>query len=274
MIKFFVEEEAVASSRIYLEDAQDIKHLTRVLRAKCGDAVTVCDGTGWEYETEIEEIKDGCVTLRIVDRQKDATEPLTRVTLFQGVPKAAKMETVIQKTVELGVDCIVPVFTARTVVVEKGNFSKKMTRWQKIADEAVKQCKRGKIPQVEPQLDFDEMCEKLEDYDLILCPYENETGRTLKDCLREACGSFSKDESNEKNPCERRDVSGASFADNIPPRKIALIIGPEGGFADEEIAKLRALPIPAQIVSLGKIILRTETAGMAALAMIMYEYEL
>lgn len=274
MIKFFVEEEAVASSRIYLEDAQDIKHLTRVLRAKCGDAVTVCDGTGWEYETEIEEIEDGCVTLRIVDRQKDATEPLTRVTLFQGVPKAAKMETVIQKTVELGVDCIVPVFTARTVVVEKGNFSKKMTRWQKIADEAVKQCKRGKIPQVEPQLDFDEMCEKLEDYDLILCPYENETGRTLKDCLREACGSFVKDEPNEKNPCERRDVSGASFADNIPPRKIALIIGPEGGFADEEIAKLRALPTPAQIVSLGKIILRTETAGMAALAMIMYEYEL
>lgn len=274
MIKFFVEEEAVASSRIYLENAQDIKHLTRVLRAKCGDAITVCDGTGWEYETEIEEIEDGCVTLRIVDRQKDATEPLTRVTLFQGVPKAAKMETVIQKTVELGVDCIVPVFTARTVVVEKGNFSKKMTRWQKIADEAVKQCKRGKIPQIEPQLDFDEMCEKLEDYDLILCPYENETGRTLKDCLREACGSFSKDESNEKNPCERRDVSGASFADNIPPRKIALIIGPEGGFADEEIAKLRALPIPAQIVSLGKIILRTETAGMAALAMIMYEYEL
>ena len=274
MIKFFVEEEAVASSRIYLEDAQDIKHLTRVLRAKCGDAITVCDGTGWEYETEIEEIEDGCVTLRIVDRQKDATEPLTRVTLFQGVPKAAKMETVIQKTVELGVDCIVPVFTSRTVVVEKGNFSKKMTRWQKIADEAVKQCKRGKIPQVEPQLDFDEMCEKLEDYDLILCPYENETGRTLKDCLREACGSFSKDESNEKNPCERRDVSGASFADNIPPRKIALIIGPEGGFADEEIAKLRALPTPAQIVSLGKIILRTETAGMAALAMIMYEYEL
>lgn len=274
MIKFFVEEEAVASSRIYLEDAQDIKHLTRVLRAKCGDAVTVCDGTGWEYETEIEEIEDGCVTLRIVDRQKDATEPLTRVTLFQGVPKAAKMETVIQKTVELGVDCIVPVFTARTVVVEKGNFSKKMTRWQKIADEAVKQCKRGKIPQVEPQLDFDEMCEKLEDYDLILCPYENETGRTLKDCLREACGSLGKDGSNEKNPCERRDVSGASFADNIPPRKIALIIGPEGGFADEEIAKLRALPTPAQIVSLGKIILRTETAGMAALAMIMYEYEL
>ncbi len=249
MIKFFVGEEAVTSSRIYLEDAQDIKHLTRVLRAKVGDAVTIADGTGWEYETEIEEICETCVTLRIVDRQKDATEPQTRVTLFQGVPKAAKMETVIQKTVELGVDAIVPVFTARTVVVEKGNFSKKLMRWQKIADEAVKQCKRGRIPQVEPQIDFAEMCGRLADYDLVICPYENETGRTIKDCLRAACG---------------QDV----------PRRVALIIGPEGGFVDAEIAALRALPQPAEIVSLGKIILRTETAGMAALAMIMYAYEL
>ena len=168
MIKFFVGEEAVTSSRIYLEDTQDIKHLTRVLRAKVGDAVTIADGTGWEYETEIEEICETCVTLRIVDRQKDATEPQTRVTLFQGVPKAAKMETVIQKTVELGVDAIVPVFTARTVVVEKGNFSKKLMRWQKIADEAVKQCKRGRIPQVEPQIDFAEMCGRLADYHLSL----------------------------------------------------------------------------------------------------------
>ena len=142
-----------------------------------------------------------------------------------------------------------------------------MTRWQKIADEAVKQCKRGKIPQVESQLDFDEMCRKLEDYDLILCPYENETGRTLKDCLREACGSFGKDGSNEKNPCERRNVSGASFADNIPPRKIALIIGPEGGFDKSEVELAAAHGItPA---TLGPRILRTETAPLAALAAIM-----
>ena len=146
-----------------------------------------------------------------------------------------------------------------------------MTRWQKIADEAVKQCKRGKIPQVEPQLDFDEMCRKLEDYDLILCPYENETGRTLKDCLREACGSFGKDGSNEKNPCERRNVSGASFADNIPPRKIALIIGPEGGFAEEEIALAQENGITP--ITLGKRILRTETAGMTTTAILLYELD-
>ena len=264
MIKFFVGEEAVTSSRIYLEDVQDIKHLTRVLRAKVGDAVTIADGTGWEYETEIEEICDTCVTLRIVDRQKDATEPQTRVTLFQGVPKAAKMETVIQKTVELGVDAIVPVFTARTVVVEKGNFAKKLMRWQKIADEAVKQCKRGRIPQVEPQIDFAEMCERLADYDLVICPYENETGRTIKDCLRAACGQ----------DVPRSAADPGSSCDAAAPRRVALIIGPEGGFADAEIAALRALPQPAEIVSLGKIILRTETAGMAALAMIMYAYEL
>ena len=174
------------------------------------------------------------------------------------------METVIQKTVELGVDAIVPVFTARTVVVEKGNFSKKLMRWQKIADEAVKQCKRGRIPQMVPQIDFAEMCGRLADYDLVICPYENETGRTIKDCLRAACG--------QDVPHSAADPS--SSCDAAAPRRVALIIGPEGGFADAEIAALRALPQPAEIVSLGKIILRTETAGMAALAMIMYAYEL
>lgn len=251
MIKFFVNEDAVTGSRIYLEHPQDVKHLTRVLRAKIGDGVTISDGSGWEYETEIEKIEETGVTLRIVDRQKDATEPETRITLFQGVPKAAKMETVIQKTVELGVDKIVPVFMARTIVVEKGNFSKKLIRWQKIADEAVKQCKRGMIPQVEQPLDFDGMLKTLADYDLIICPYENEEGRTMRDCLQEA----------------RRE-------NGKKPKKIAVMIGPEGGFADEEIKKLRELPQPVETVSLGKIILRTETAGMAALAMIMYEYEL
>lgn len=251
MIKFFVGEDAVTSSRIYLENPQDIKHLTRVLRARIGDAVTISDGSGWEYETEIEKIEENVVTLRIADRQKDATEPETRVTLFQGVPKAAKMETVIQKTVELGVDKIVPVFMARTIVVEKNNFSKKLLRWQKIADEAVKQCKRGVIPQVEQPLAFDEMLKTLVDYDLLICPYENEENRTMRDCLLDA------KRENEKKP-----------------KKIAVMIGPEGGFADEEIEKLQKLPRPVEMVSLGKIILRTETAGMAALAMIMYEYEL
>lgn len=266
MSRFFVEEEAVSGAHVYLEKPEDIKHLTKVLRGKIGDAVSVSDGTEWEYETEIEDIQETCVTLRIVDKQKFAREPETRVTLYQGIPKASKMETIIQKTVELGIDSIVPVFMERTVVVDKGQFSKKLSRWQKISDEAVKQCKRGVIPQVREPMKFPNMvCELAESYDLVICPYENEENRTIKDCLREAAGTLKK--------------NGA---------KVAVIIGPEGGFSEKEIQSLSEIVVgkekqeeadeqgvnQVQIVTLGKTILRTETAGMAALAMIMYELEL
>lgn len=252
MIKFFVEQDAVAGSEIYIEKKEDIKHLTKVLRAKPGDTVCISDGGDWEYETEIAKIEDMCVTLKIIDKQKPAREPNTRVTLYQGIPKASKMETIIQKTVELGVDSIVPVFMERTVVTDKGQFDKKLQRWQKISDEAVKQCKRSRIPEVRKQISFAEAVKEITgeaEYDLVICPYENEDNRTMKDCLRETAAH--------------------------KPSKIAVIIGPEGGFSDKEIQLLKeATADKAQLVTLGKTILRTETAGLAALAMIMYELEL
>ena len=278
MIKFFVGAEAVSGSNIYIEKKDDIKHLSKVLRAKVGDKVCISDGGDWEYETEIADIGEACVTLRILDKQKPAREPRTRVTLYQGKPKAQKMETVIQKTVEMGVDCIVPVFMERTVVTDKGQFAKKLARWQKISDEAVKQCKRSRIPEVREPISFAEMAAELaggqradggsrpaSGYDMVICPYENEEGRSIKDALRlphdaELCGS--------EPP--RQDAQGGGGA----PERIALIIGPEGGFADAEIARLAEPDIAAEIVTLGKTILRTETAGLAALAMIMYELEL
>lgn len=265
MIKFFVGAEAVSGSNIYIEKKEDIKHLSKVLRAKVGDKVCISDGGDWEYETEIADIGEACVTLRILDKQKPAREPKTRVTLYQGIPKAQKMETVIQKTVEMGVDCIVPVFMERTVVTDKGQFAKKLARWQKISDEAVKQCKRSRIPEVREPISFAEMAAELTSgYDMVICPYENEEGRSLKDALRlphdaELCGS--------EPPRQVAQGGGA-------PQRIALIIGPEGGFADAEIARLEEQDIAAEIVTLGKTILRTETAGLAALAMIMYELEL
>lgn len=248
MAKFFVDPSAVGESHIYIEDKGDLKHMIKVLRLRVGDHVQVSDGDSWEYETEIEELLPDCATLIITDKQKFATEPETRVTLFQGIPKASKMETVIQKTVEMGIDTIVPVFMERTVVVEKGNFSKKTERWQKISDEAVKQCKRGIIPQVTEAYSWKDMMKALqnEGFDLIICPYENEEGRTIKDCLR-----------NEKA---------------LNSKKVAVIIGPEGGFAEREIAEL--CEIGAETVTLGKTILRTETAGIVALSMVMYELEL
>ena len=246
-MRLFTDAANIGDKYIKITDKGDIKHMIKVMRLAEGDSVDVSDSMEWEYKTEIVSIDADEVLLSIVDKQKFAREPETRVTLFQGVPKAGKMETIIQKCVELGVYAIVPVFMERTVVVEKGNFGKKLDRWQKISDEAVKQCKRGVIPQIEEQCSFKEMLPQLADFDLILFPYENETGYSIKDCLR-----------------------------NIPsdqkPETVAIVIGPEGGFSDKEATLMDEAG--AARVTLGKTILRTETAGMAALAMTMYELEL
>ena len=244
-MKLFTDSAHVGDRYITITDKGDIRHLTKVLRLGKGDTVEVSDSACWEYTAEIEEITESEVLLRIVDKQAFAREPALLVTLFQGIPKAGKMENIIQKCVELGVYAIVPVFLERTVVVDKGNFRKKLDRWQKISDEAVKQCRRGLVPQIETPLAKDGLLRRLQEYDLVLLPYENEQSRTLKDCLRELT--------------ER-------------PRTVAVIIGPEGGFSAREAeAFIRA---GAVSVSLGKTVLRTETAGMAALAMLMYELEL
>lgn len=245
MSRFFVDRSAVGGMTIKITDADDRKHMTKVLRLGVGDAVSISDSVQFEYTTEITEIGKDHIEARILDKQRFAREPELKLTLFQGIPKQGKMETVIQKAVELGVWSIVPVFTDRSVVVDHGNFHKKTERWQKIADEAVKQCKRGIIPQIQRKMTFREMLDSLPAYDLILFPYENEEKRSIKDCLRDI---------REK------------------PETAAVIIGPEGGFSDSEAEAL--VKIGARSVSLGKTVLRTETAGMAAIAMTMYELEL
>lgn len=267
MSKFFVDPSAVSGAHIYLENKDDLHHLRKVLRARPGMELDISDGDCWEYKTCLEELTEDCATLKILDKQKFATEPATRVTLYQGVPKASKMETVIQKTVEMGVDTIVPVFMERTVVVEKGNFGKKLERWNKIAAEAVKQCKRGLIPRVTESYDVDKMLAELPNYDLIICPYENEDGLTIKDFLRTATQSSVAPPPAAVQP--GRESTGRTGPQAL---RVALIIGPEGGFSEGEIEKLKAAG--AATVTLGKTILRTETAGLAALAMIMYELEL
>ena len=248
MSRFFVKPQDIEDKYIYLTDKQDLHHMKKVLRMSIGDEMDVSDGATWEYHVEIESLDDKEAVLLILDKQKFAREPELLVTLYQGIPKASKMEEIIQRCVELGVNSIVPVFMERTVVVDKGNFGKKLDRWQKISDEAVKQCKRGIIPDVQDTVKFKEVLNTLPNYDLILFPYENEDNRTIKDCLREVVASGNK------------------------PKTVAIIIGPEGGFADKEAAMLDE--IGAERVSLGKTILRTETAGPAALAMTMYELEL
>lgn len=244
MSRFFVSPENIGVDSIIIDNKEDLHHMIKVLRLSEGDKIDISDSVLWEYRGEIVSLDSDEAEVKIIDKQKFTAEPEVKVTLFQGVPKQGKMEVIVQKCVELGVERIVPVFMDRTVVVDKGNFGKKIQRWQKVSDEAVKQCKRGIIPEVADSLKTKEAIAQFDEFDLVLFPYENEDGRTIKDELRN-CGDV---------------------------KKIAVIIGPEGGFSDEEAEMIVAAG--GKSVSLGKTTLRTETAGMAAIAMIMYELEL
>lgn len=207
-----------------------------------GDEVTLCDGRKTEYTARIERMEKECITLQILASASSKTEPRCSVTLYQGLPKAGKLETIVQKCVELGVSRIIPFQAARSVVqLSARDFEKKRPRYARVAYEAAKQSRRGIIPEIGGLADLS--TENFSEYDLVMLAYEEEHGMTLKQALR--------------------------CAENIS--RLALIIGPEGGFACDEVASLAergAVP-----VSLGPRILRTETAGMAALAMALYELE-
>ena len=249
-----------------MENREDLHHMMKVLRLHPGDEIDISDSSEWEYRAVLTELNSEYAQAEILDKQKFAREPELRVTLYQGVPKQGKMELIIQKCVELGVYEVVPVFMARSVVKDNGKFDKKRQRWQKVADEAVKQCKRGIIPQVGEAITTKEAAADFAQYDLVLFPYENETGTTIKDVLRPLA------ETNLAGSVSQRSDAGSTEQSSGKPRSAAVIIGPEGGFSEEEaqmITEAGGLP-----VSLGKTILRTETAGLAALAMIMYELEL
>lgn len=262
MSRFFVDPENVGQDMIVMDDREDLHHMIKVLRLREGDEVDISDGARWEYRARIEALDREEASLRILDKQAFAAEPSVKVTLFQGIPKQGKMETIVQKCVELGVYEIVPVFMSRTVVVDRGKFGRKVERWNKVSAESVKQCRRGIVPRITEAVKIEDLLadrensgtpDMLQEFDLVLFPYENEKGATIKEVLREAAAP-------------EKEAAGSA------PRRVAVIIGPEGGFSDEEAVAI--IGAGGRSVSLGRTILRTETAGMAALAMIMYELEL
>ena len=218
----------------------DVKHIAKVLRLRAGDAVQLCDGQGRECDAVIESVSSDAVAFRTQPWHGSATEPDTKVTLFQCLPKAGKMETIIQKCVELGACGFVPVQSERCVVVLKPPYEGRIERWQRVSEEAAKQSRRGTIPKVNLPVSLDRL--DFSGYDTVLVAYENEHAVSLKAALRAGHGT-----------------------------RIAIVIGPEGGFSDAEIETLEKKG--ARAVSLGTRILRTETAGMAMLAQIMYEVE-
>ncbi len=238
MRRFFCENITQGTATITGDDAH---HIARVLRMKAGDALSLCDGAGNEYDAMITAITQDAVTCTIGERHASEAESPVRVTLFQCLPKTGKMELIVQKCTELGVFAIVPVVSARCVVVPNKDYDKKRERYNRVALEAAKQSRRGMIPSVLPLTELKKIDVKA--FDLFLVAYEDENTVSLKQALRAA----------------------------KQPATIALLIGPEGGLEEGEVAQL--VKAGAKSVSLGPRILRTETAGMAMLAQALYEVE-
>lgn len=242
MYKFFVEDYQVKENKVNIIE-EDKKHIANVLRMKIKEKILVTNKTTLEtYECEIKNIDKEKVECNILKKIELDVEPKVKVDIYQGLPKSDKLEYIIQKSVELGVNKIIPVNMEYCISKIKDG-EKKNERWMKISEAAAKQSKRNIIPKVEKSVDMNYVYEQIKNYDLVLVLYENEEKTTIKEVLQR--------ENNINN--------------------IAVIIGPEGGISKKEIEKLEENG--AKIVTLGKRILRTETAPVTVLSIIMYEYD-
>lgn len=244
MYRFFIDESQVAQTLIKIE-GEDVNHIKNVLRMKKGDHVLLSNRRGIEYECELENIEENCVLAKILDIHGVESELKERIVLFQGLPKGDKMELVIQKAVELGASEIVPVKMKRCVVkLDEKKARKKVERWNAIALGAAKQSKRGLVPKISEVLSLKEAAEKARSLSALLVPYEAAEGMEhSRKLIRETKGKES----------------------------IGVFIGPEGGFEPGEIEELKHAG--GRVLSLGRRILRTETAGMAVLSVLMFELE-
>lgn len=245
MNRFFVDDPGAFSDRSVVITGEDVNHVKNVLRLKENDELIVSDGRGRDYHCRISGITNEEVVADICDICDNFSELSTEITLFQGFPKGDKMELIIQKTVELGVTRIVPVMTKRTVVkLDDKKAKKKTVRYNMIAESAAKQSGRGMIPEVTMPVSFAEAVSMAEKLDMNIIPYE--------------------------------EAEGVEYSRNIiksikGKKSLGIFIGPEGGFAREEVEK--ALDAGASAITLGHRILRTETAGMAVISIIMFELE-
>ncbi len=245
MNRFFSEIDSSEIGKSIDITGSDVNHIKNVLRLGIGDEIIVSNGSGRDYHCKISEFKNEKVVADICDICDNFAELETSIVLFQGFPKSDKMELIIQKTVELGVTKIVPVITKRTVVrLDDKKATKKTERYNAIALSAAKQSGRGIIPEVSKPVTFDEALHMAKELDMNIIPYEDAEGMEYsKKVISEIHGK----------------------------KSLGIFIGPEGGFASEEVEK--ALAIGAHAITLGHRILRTETAGMAIMSIIMFELE-
>ena len=246
MQRFFVEPYQVQEEehRITLT-GPDVNHMKNVLRMRIGEDVWISDGGQKEYHCTIEAFEEEGAVLHILYAQEPQYELPSRIYLFQGLPKGDKMELIIQKAVELGAYSVVPVETKRCVVkLDEKKAAKKTARWQQIAESAAKQSKRLLIPEVKEPVKFSEALKLASDLDVRLIPYE----------LAEGMDGT------------RRIIQSVK-----PGQSVAVFIGPEGGFEEAEVELAKEAGF--QAITLGRRILRTETAGMTVLSILMYQLE-
>lgn len=243
MYHFFVEEEQVNGENAYISGS-DVNHIVNVLRMKIGEELLISVKGDWDYICKIEEIENDRVNLKLLESMEQRELPI-KLTLLQGIPKSDKLEMIIQKAIELGVSEIIPVKTNRVVVrIDEKKTQAKVNRWNAIAESAAKQSKRSIIPKVLKPQTIDNALEIVKDYGVKLLPYENADGiKKTKDILNSL---------DSKN-------------------NIAVFIGPEGGFEEAEVKK--STDSGFEVITLGKRILRTETAGLALLSNIMIRLE-
>ena len=245
MYRFFVEPEQVGEKEITITGS-DVNHIKNVLRMKPEETILISSGESLEYTCYIRELKEEEIIAHIMYVQESGYELPSRLYLFQGLPKSDKMELIIQKAVELGVHEIIPVASKRAVVkLDEKKEEKKRTRWQAISESAAKQSKRMYVPEVRKVMSFSQAVEYAGQLDVVLVPYELAKGMGE---TREIIGQIKKGQS------------------------VGIFIGPEGGFEEAEV-ELAVEKANAKAITLGKRILRTETAGLTVLSILMFTLE-
>lgn len=240
MHKFFVDSSNIIDNNVTII-GDDVKHIYKVLRLSVGDDVAINDCNGNEFLGKLEDINKKEVKVKILEKLETSNESPVKISLYQGMPKGSKMDLIVQKGTEIGVSKFQPIITKRVDVAFQEY--KKLDRLKKIILEACKQSKRSIIPTISEPINFEKTKEELKEYDLIVVPYERADGYGIKSLSMNI---------------KREDI-----------KNIAIVIGPEGGFEEDEIEELKE--IGAEIVTLGKRILRTETAGFVATSLLCYE---
>jgi len=241
-MRFYVSPEFIFPEKniIELKDPAEVRHICNVMRLGEGDPITVFDGQGREYLGEIKEIKKQLILITIRKSLSAAKGKDFSVTLYQAIPKKSKMDFIVEKAVELGVDKIVPVATERTIPELRDKVQGKTNRWQRIAKAASKQCGRARLPLISTVMDFNSALDEARNNELVILAALDNDAKPLNSILK-----------------------------GISPKSVALFIGPEGDFSNKEI--LLAKKNDINICSLGTLVLRVETAAIYALSALNYE---